>query len=84
MIAQYSDNKITEIWMCALNYEGCIVTYKNGKKEAIGTDMIKQILLGYRKWLNEQYTSEPINGLRIDDRLTKYFDTIGIVEIQFI
>lgn len=84
MIGQYSDNKITEMWMCALNYGGCIITFKNGKKQAIGTDMIKQILLGYRAWLDGQYTSEPINGLRIDDRLTKYFDTIGIVEMQFI
>lgn len=85
MVSQYSDNKITEIWMCALNYNGCIVTYKNGKKEAISTDMIKNILIGYKGWLEDNSSLKQLpNGMRIDDRLTTYFSTLGIMEIQFI
>lgn len=85
MVAQYSNNKITEIWMCALNYNGCIVTYNNGKKEAISTDIVKQILQGYKRWLedNGSLTQLP-KGLKIDDRLTTYFGTLGIMQIQFI
>lgn len=77
------DNKINEIWMCALNYEGCIVTYMNGKKEAIGPDMIKQLLKGYKLWLQGQPIVK-VNGLGIDNRLTTYFNSIGIDNIQFI
>lgn len=84
MVQQFSDNKITEIWMCALNYEGCIVEYMNGKKEAIGPDTIKQILKGYKQWLDEQQLVAKSSGMRIDDRLTKYLSTLGISCIQFI
>lgn len=77
------DNKINQIWMCALNYEGCILTYKTGKKEAIGPDMIKQLLKGYKQWLQDQEVVK-VGGFAIDNRLTTYFETLGIDNIQFI
>lgn len=80
-----TDPKIQQIWMCALNYDGCLVTYKDGTKAAVGPSTIKDILVAYKKWLREHEQVQTPSGIaRMDDRLTLFFRTIGIEEIAFI
>lgn len=77
--------KINEIWTCALNYTGCIAIHKNGKKESLSLDAIKHLLQSYREWVRENsYSVASSRYVVIDDTLSLFFESIGLVEIQFI